>query len=281
MPIDNDKLYEEIGQNWRHYVSWREKIFAGYLTALAALAFAFSQNKSPAVLSLVFAFGLVVSLVFRILDFRTTELVNLCQLAGDTFAGSKGFYNELNQTRFDKKKSTSEQEDNRFRSILRKLCIFGPHYALAINVLVAWVGSVSLVGCIVEWWRYQNKFVLGGLGLAVAVVCSLFFKYLQDETHRAWLREKNKYEEVTATSSSYGTEEEAQMTADRYAVVKLKGVEPETFRISWEDSALPKGAILNTAQNLTEGTVRAALSNRGFAEADIDSLIAKARQDPK
>ncbi len=281
MSIGDDKLYEEIHQNWLYYVSWREKIFAGYLTALAALAFAFSQNKSPAVLSLVFAFGFVVSVVFRILDFRTTELVNLCQSVGNSFASSKGFYSELNQTRFAEKKTASDEKDNHFRIILNKLWISDANYGLAINVLVAWVGSVSLVGCIVEWWRYQNKFALGGLGLAVAVVCSLFFKYLQGETHRAWLKEKNKYEEVTTASSSSNTEGEAQMTADRYAVVKVKGVEPETFWITREDSALPKGAIFNTTQNLAEDAVRAALSNRGFAKADIDSLIEKARQDPK
>jgi hypothetical protein len=194
MPISDDKLYSEIRKDWLQYVSWREKIFAGYLTALAALAFAFSQNKSPAVLCLVFVFGFLVSVVFRILDFRTTELLNLCQLLGDLLEGSKGFYSALNATRFDEKKTASEEKDSLFRSILRRLWIVGSSYGLAINILVAWVSSVSFVGCIVEWRRCENKFKLAG-GLTVAFVSFILFWCLQKLSNSAWLKEKRKYED--------------------------------------------------------------------------------------
>jgi hypothetical protein len=201
-PIEEDKLYEETGRDWQYYVSWREKIFAGYLTALAALAFAFSQNKSPAVLCLVFAFGFLVSVVFRILDFRTTELVNLCQFVGNILAGSKGFYGELNKARFDETKSTSEKKNSAF--ISHKLWITGASYALAINLLVAWVSSISVVGCIVEYSRSENRFRLAG-GLTIVFVFCLLFWCLQKQSNRMWIKEKNKYDaHVSKEPVSFG-----------------------------------------------------------------------------
>jgi hypothetical protein len=72
-----------------------------------------------------------------------------------------------------------------------------------------------------------------------------------------------------------------KMADSRYRVVKVKGVQPETFWIVWEDSALPKGSMFNTSSNLTETEVRAELAKCGLIAADIDSLIESARRDPK
>jgi hypothetical protein len=158
MAINDDKLYEEIGQRWLHYVSWREKIFAGYLSVLAALAFTLSKSTGiPAAGAAVFAFAILISVLFRILDFRTTELVNLCQAEADDLAGRKGFFEALNVRRF-------AGEEKRF-----------VYYGMAINILVASVIAASLVGCLIYlrmWQCTRNRagWWVPSLTVAVAVL---------------------------------------------------------------------------------------------------------------
>jgi hypothetical protein len=76
-------LYEELGRTWQHFVSWREKIFAGYLAVQAALGVAYSHSQDSHYsddVSIVILFGAVLfSIVFWILDVRTNQLVNACQ----------------------------------------------------------------------------------------------------------------------------------------------------------------------------------------------------------
>ena len=130
--IDPNKLYEEIGKAWQYFDSWREKIFAGYLSVLAALAFGLSKSASIHVRAVLFAFGILVSVgVFRTLDFRTTELINLCQAAGDNLAGPKGLHRALSGLRFATTKSWK-------KSWLS--------YGTAISLLVASVIATSFVG---------------------------------------------------------------------------------------------------------------------------------------
>lgn len=38
MSAEEDQAYKELALNWHHFASWREKLFGGYLAALAALA---------------------------------------------------------------------------------------------------------------------------------------------------------------------------------------------------------------------------------------------------
>jgi hypothetical protein len=181
-PDLDDELYREIGRNWLHYISWREKIFAGYLTALAALAVAFLQNNTGAVRSVVFAFGILVSAVFRILDSRTTGLVNLCQLAGDYRAGSQGFYGELNWQRFGEKRIPS----------WHRMWISHASYGLAINVLVASVSALSLVGCFVELWRCKGDLSLSKPAIVILLAVAIF-AWLQRLSHNAWSEEHKVY----------------------------------------------------------------------------------------
>jgi hypothetical protein len=77
--MEDKDLYEHYGHVWKHFVSWREKIFAGYITALAAFAIGFHYNNGPEARSGIFSAIVLVSVVFRILDLRCAELVNKCQ----------------------------------------------------------------------------------------------------------------------------------------------------------------------------------------------------------
>jgi hypothetical protein len=172
MPINDDKLYEEIGRAWQQYTAWREKIFAGYLSVLAVLAFAFSKDLSIPVRAMVFASAFVVSVVFWILDCRTTELVNLCQAVGEGLADSRGFFAELNQRRFAKETLVS--------------------YGRAINVLVASVMGTSVVGLSVymlRWWRSKDG-VSPWWSLFAVVLAIVFYLLLQKAINTRWSGER-------------------------------------------------------------------------------------------
>ena|SRR6266478_4654882 len=165
MPINDDKAYEEIGRAWRHFASWREKIFAGYLSVLAALALGFSKTSGIPIHAAIFACGILVSAVFWILDFRNIQLLNACQLAGERLESSEGYYGRLNRLRFEQKTPLG--------------------YGLAIRVLVVSVVGTSAGG--VSFYalgRLLNKFSLCWpfvIGLALAVALEAGLRKLADK----------------------------------------------------------------------------------------------------
>ena len=69
------------------------------------------------------------------------------------------------------------------------------------------------------------------------------------------------------------------MEYDRYAVVKVKGADPEVFWIIWTNSQEHSNFIWKTSQNLTESEVRAELKAMGQPESEISSLIKRAREN--
>ena len=71
------------------------------------------------------------------------------------------------------------------------------------------------------------------------------------------------------------------MGLDQYAVIKVRGVEPEVFWIVWMDSELPINSFIKTSQNLTEEEVRAELKKMAINETGIDALIKRARENPR
>ena len=79
--VDPNKLYEELGQNYRYFLGWRERIFAGYVTILAGLGLGFAQSGRASFEIGVLVAAVLVSVVFLILDQRTRDLFCQCQLA--------------------------------------------------------------------------------------------------------------------------------------------------------------------------------------------------------
>ena len=57
MNEDDKLIFEQLRETWLRFAAWRERIFAGYLTVLAALGYAFSKNPSIPIRSAAFAFG--------------------------------------------------------------------------------------------------------------------------------------------------------------------------------------------------------------------------------
>jgi hypothetical protein len=122
--IDEAKLYEQAGQTWRHFASWREKSLAGYLTVLAGLGVAFSYSNGVHMRVAVFAGAILVSAVFWILDIRSDQLLNACQIAAARLESGQGCYSQLNRI---------HAEDTRWLS-----------YGVATSALAGGVASASV-----------------------------------------------------------------------------------------------------------------------------------------
>ena len=71
------------------------------------------------------------------------------------------------------------------------------------------------------------------------------------------------------------------MGYDHYAVVKVRGADPEVFWIVWIDFQLPNKSFMKTSQNLTESEVRTELAKMGHTESETNSLIKNARENPR
>jgi hypothetical protein len=68
---------------------------------------------------------------------------------------------------------------------------------------------------------------------------------------------------------------------DVFGVIQVEGADPEVFWIIWIDPQLRRGSFMKTSQNLTESEVLTELKKIGRTEAEIDSLIKRAREKPR
>ncbi|MEE4263219.1 MAG: hypothetical protein V2I56_11050 [Desulfobacteraceae bacterium] len=73
--------YEEAGRNYRYFLSWRERLLAGYFALLAGLFFAFSWliKEAPKLTWTPFAVGFILTLVMWALEYRNRDLYRVCQ----------------------------------------------------------------------------------------------------------------------------------------------------------------------------------------------------------
>ncbi|MBI2871197.1 MAG: hypothetical protein HYY14_05740 [Candidatus Omnitrophica bacterium] len=175
------KLYEELADIWRHFASWREKIFAGYVTVLAALGVAFSQNTSAPIRVAVFGGAALVSVVFWILDFRNSQLLNACQDAAALLEDQAGGYRALSSLRSDPNSKTWAT------------------YGLAIDLLVGAVIAAASAGMVVYIGR-SSKDQIGLLTLGLAVVAAaLLVSLLQMLRTKQWSKEVARFKQATAS----------------------------------------------------------------------------------
>lgn len=168
--MDDERRYAELGQMWRHFVLWREKIVAGYLTALAGLGIAFWQNESPPFRAAVFGGGILVSIVFWILDLRNQQFVNACQDAAAALEGKQGGgYTTLSSLR-----DHGEQ-----RATL----------GLGIKLLVGGVITASSGGlCIyvVKWWQGDFSKPAVTIALVTALLVPRLLRWLGTNRGVRW-----------------------------------------------------------------------------------------------
>jgi uncharacterized protein (TIGR02246 family) len=100
--LEEKDLYAEAGEMLRHYLSWREKLLAGYVAIIAALTVAV-VNLPPRYTSLapaVAVVGMLLTAMFWLLERRNRELFNRCVTAGATLENEiriVGTFTELNK----------------------------------------------------------------------------------------------------------------------------------------------------------------------------------------
>ena len=82
MAIDDQSRYQELGEAWRQVVAWREKLFAGYLTVLGALGYVVLQNSDELRRSVLCIAGILLSVMFQLLEIRTRNIANEYQYTG-------------------------------------------------------------------------------------------------------------------------------------------------------------------------------------------------------
>lgn len=60
------EVYAEVGTNYRYFLSWRHRLFAGYFAIIAALAIALSWvvKNEPSASWVPFAAGLIVTVLY-------------------------------------------------------------------------------------------------------------------------------------------------------------------------------------------------------------------------
>jgi hypothetical protein len=136
--------------------------------------------------AVVCGFAIVVSVVFRILDFRTTELINLCQDTGEKLAESRGFFGDLNRLRFPNKDS-----EKCWRAMLKRETLVS--YGFAINLLVASVIGARAAGLVINWLKWVGWTCGGKLWWSViaALIAVALLVCFQCYTYKAWLRERD------------------------------------------------------------------------------------------
>ena len=71
------------------------------------------------------------------------------------------------------------------------------------------------------------------------------------------------------------------MPNDKLGVAKVKGIEPEPFFIFLMNTEGSKGPFMRTSDFLSEDELRSDFESNGSTEAEINSLIERARANPR
>lgn len=150
-PVDEKSLYEESGELLRHYLSWREKLLAGYFAVMGGLGLAFGamQGQFKPIAFLVPLLASVLSAMFLLLDLRNQELLNRCVDAGAALEPNthSGPHRQLNVT----------PEVLRHSTTARALYVAGSVASIAAFITLLLPSTRSLLGAsgLTSLQRYQ------------------------------------------------------------------------------------------------------------------------------
>ena len=96
----NEKKYEEIGDNYRFFLSWRHATFVGDIVIVfGVLSLTFSTYKDiPSIAWIIPLIGAPVSILLWIIDVRNRDLYHAAIRAGKVLEGKEGgFFTELSK----------------------------------------------------------------------------------------------------------------------------------------------------------------------------------------
>lgn len=151
--LDLDKTYEEVGQSYRKFLDWREKIVGGYVAIVGGLGIGYRQSDGhPGFQSVLLCAAVLASAAFWVLNIRNSRFLVKCVLAGQKLEGEEGgVYRSMGTL----------THSNRLT------------HGLAVNLLVSGVVAGSTFGLWStrhEWWR--------GDRICSLLVCFALFLFL-------------------------------------------------------------------------------------------------------
>ena len=71
------------------------------------------------------------------------------------------------------------------------------------------------------------------------------------------------------------------MPNEKWGVAKVKGIEPEQFFIFLINTEGSKGPLMRASEFLSEEELKSDMKSNGSTEAEINSLIERARANPQ
>jgi hypothetical protein len=152
--LDAKAAYEEVGQNYRKFLDWRERIVGGYVAIIGGLGVGYHQSEaSPRFQSVLLCTATLTSFAFWLLNVRNSKFLSTCSIAGEKIESSGGVYSSM-------------------RSLAHRSRLT---HGLAINLLVSGVVAGSAFGLWTRrgcWWRSEY---LCPLLVSIAVFALLVF----------------------------------------------------------------------------------------------------------
>jgi hypothetical protein len=130
--MNHADLYGEIGEDYRYHLGWRERLLAGFVTAVGLLAVAFHQTSGPYRWALAIA-GSVISLAIFFLEERCHEVLLDRRQVGvelEKTAGFQGLHSSALRLQKDARVFTHTD-------VLRTLYLGGAVLCLAVGLLAA------------------------------------------------------------------------------------------------------------------------------------------------
>lgn len=152
MTIDStEAVYEEVGQNYRKFLDWREKIVGGYVAVIGGLGFGYSRADAALGFKAVLLFSAILtSFAFWVLNMRNSKFIVTCVRAGQELEGGKGVYSCMGTLTHTSRLT----------------------HGLAVNLLVSSVIAGSLFGLwnLKEFWLQAKYLWPGSVCFAIFVV---------------------------------------------------------------------------------------------------------------
>lgn len=130
----NEKLYEEIGNNYRFFLRWRHAAFAGQcivLFTVCTLSVSFIE-KAKEIAWVVPLAASPIGILFWIIDVRTRDLYHATIKAGaELEKGKKGFYTVLRD------EVSLKKEENPFAKLTQSAALNLIFWGSTIMLLIA------------------------------------------------------------------------------------------------------------------------------------------------